>query len=107
MRITGSIICTHHGHARAQAQTLGSKVEQFAADTGRYPATLDELALAPGIRGWLGPYARAQDFIDPWKRRFHYRAYATDFQLFSLGGDGRVGGVGNDADLAYEPSPET
>src|SRR5688500_3067355 len=102
VRITGSIVDTKQQFSQTQSRFLGSHIEMFATDTGRYPAELSELTLVHGIAGSKGPYASAKEFIDPWKRPYYYRPTSTDFQLFSLGGDGRMGGEGDAADLANE-----
>ena len=44
---------------KSPVQTLAGKIENFRMDTGRLPASLDELVTAPGdASGWLGPYAK-------------------------------------------------
>ena len=91
--------------ARSQVQGIAQKIDQFQMDTGRLPATLDELVTAPGdASGWLGPYFRAGDLRDPWGTPFEYRTPGTDrdFDLKSLGADKKAGGTSVDADIAYE-----
>lgn len=91
--------------AKSQVQTLAGKIESFQMDTGRLPASLDELATQPGnASGWLGPYAKASELQDPWGNAVQYRAPGDgrDFDLVILGKDGKVGGDSYDADIAYE-----
>jgi len=87
--------------ARVQTQSLGSKVVTFYQDTGRFPASLEVLAV-PGADG-LGPYARSQELRDPWGAPFHYRASSSkkSFILFTLGSDGLLGGAGDTADQQF------
>jgi len=91
--------------AKSQVTTLAQKVEAFQMDTGRLPATLDELVTEPGdAAGWLGPYAKAAELNDPWGHPVEYRAPGESgpFDLVILGKDGKVGGSSVDGDIRYE-----
>ncbi len=91
--------------AKSQVTTLAQKVEAFQMDTGRYPATLDELATEPGnAPGWLGPYAKASELNDPWGNPIAYRMPGEmgAFDLMMLGKDGKVGGSSYDSDIRHE-----
>lgn len=90
--------------ARVQVQTLGEKVEQYRMDTGKVPASLDDLATAPaGVSGWLGPYVRQTELEDPWRNPFRFvvPGDGVAFDLRSFGADGRPGGDSVDADIPY------
>jgi len=91
--------------ASAQIQTLAQKIQQYELDTGRLPASLDDLVRPPeGVAGWLGPYARAGDLVDPWKTPIEYRAPGEGqrFDLLSLGADRTPGGSSVNGDIRYE-----
>ena len=91
--------------ARSQIQSLAEKIDRFQMDTGRLPASLDELVKAPGdASGWLGPYSKDAELRDPWGTPLEYRTPGTDrdFDLKSLGADKKAGGTSVDADIAYE-----
>ena len=91
--------------AKAQVQTVAQKVESYESDTGALPNTLDDLVTQPGdAEGWLGPYAKAAELKDPWKRPLDYRVPGESgpFDLMSLGADGQAGGSSVDADIVYE-----
>ena len=91
--------------AKSQVQTVAQKIEQFQMDTGRLPATLDELVTPPGdATGWLGPYYKASDLKDPWGTPFEYRTPGAnrDFDLMSFGKDGKAGGTSVNADIIFE-----
>ena len=91
--------------AKSQVTTLAQKVEAFQMDTGRLPATLDELVTEPGdAAGWLGPYAKAAELNDPWGHPVEYRTPGESgpFDLVSLGKDGQAGGSSYDSDIVYE-----
>ena len=91
--------------AKSQVQTIAQKVDQFQMDTGRLPASLDELVKAPGdASGWLGPYSKDAELRDPWGTPFEYRTPGTNgpFDLKSLGADKKSGGTSVDADIVFE-----
>lgn len=83
--------------------TLAAQIDQYQADVGTYPESLDQLLTDPGnVEGWLGPYAKTTDFKDPWHNPIEYRRPGADeapFNLVSLGADGKVGGEGVDKDV--------
>lgn len=106
-KIMGSQKRAEYKLAQTQMQTISGKIEQFRADVGRLPASLDELITAPSNgSGWLGPYSRAEELSDPWHQKIELRApgdNGKEFQLVSLGADGKPGGEGVDADLVVAP----
>jgi len=92
--------------ATAQVDALEKALDQFRLDTGRYPSTeqgLAALMTAPaGVAKWSGPYLRKDVPPDPWGKPYLYRApgeHGGDFDLYSLGKDGKPGGTGEDADV--------
>jgi general secretion pathway protein G len=89
--------------AETHLSTIAGKVDQYQADTGALPTSLDQLVSAPqGVSGWLGPYATAEELKDPWQKPLEIRAPGADgapFQIVSLGKDGQPGGEGIDADI--------
>jgi general secretion pathway protein G len=90
--------------ARTQLNSLAAQVDQYQSDVGSYPEALEQLVAAPGnADGWLGPYAKATDFKDPWHNPIDYRRPGDDeapYKLTSLGADGKPGGDGVDKDIA-------
>jgi general secretion pathway protein G len=91
--------------AEAQIQTLAQKIDQYEMDTGRLPGALQDLVAQPGdAPGWLGPYARNDDLVDPWKTPIQYRVPGDGrrFDLISLGADRAPGGQSVNADIRYE-----
>jgi len=92
--------------ARAQIDALDKALDQFRLDVGRYPTTeegLQALTAQPsGEQRWAGPYLKKGVPADPWGRPYVYELPSThggDFDLFTYGKDGRLGGNGEDADL--------
>jgi general secretion pathway protein G len=90
---------------RAQLDALQKSLDQYRIDTGRYPSTQQGLAVlvqrpADEPR-WQGPYLSKAVPMDPWSRPYVYRAPGQhgEYDLFSLGRDGALGGEGSDADI--------
>ena len=94
--------------AGLQIKQLGSAVQLFYIDLGRYPSNSEGLAVlveAPaGDTSWDGPYmASSEALVDPWGRDYSYEepTGTKGFGIVSLGRDGSRGGSGEDADLSY------
>lgn len=90
--------------AKAQIELLGTALDQYALDTGSYPATsqgLQALVSDPGVEGWEGPYLKKALPEDPWGEPYKYRSPGTygDYDLYSLGADKQEGGEGESADV--------
>lgn len=91
--------------ARAQIDGLHKALDQYRLDTGRYPNTdqgLAALRARPGDEPkWAGPYLTKAVPKDPWGNDYVYRQPGEhgEFDLSTLGRDGRPGGDGEDADL--------
>jgi general secretion pathway protein G len=94
--------------AKAQIDALDKALDQFRLDMGRYPTSeegLNALQTAPsGTESggtWGGPYLKKGVPNDPWGRAYLYVSPGehAEFDLSSLGKDGRPGGTGEDADI--------
>lgn len=91
--------------ARAQIDALTKSLDQYRIDVGRYPSTEQGLAVLVARPGdepkWAGPYLSKAVPKDPWGNDYQYRSPGEhgDYDLLSLGRDGRPGGEGEDADL--------
>lgn len=92
--------------AELQVQELGTALELYYLDLGRYPSEADGLSAlvsAPSSEsGWNGPYLENDaSLIDPWDRPYLYRfpGLKTEFDIYSLGRDGAKGGSGEDRDI--------
>jgi general secretion pathway protein G len=85
-------------NAKARIELLSDRLQQYAEDHRRLPATLSELT---ETSGGDGPYAQAKDLLDPYGRAFAYIAPGTHgaFDLVFLGKDGKPGGDGYDTDV--------
>jgi general secretion pathway protein G len=90
---------------RAQIDAFQKALDQYRLDTGRYPSTeqgLTALLAKPTEEPrWTGPYLAKALPRDPWGREYVYRSPGErgEYDLLSLGRDGRPGGIGEDADV--------
>lgn len=91
--------------ARAQLDSLQKALDQYRLDAGHYPSTeqgLGALWAKPGNETrWGGPYLTKEPPKDPWQREYQYRSPGQhgEYDLFSLGRDGREGGADEDEDI--------
>jgi general secretion pathway protein G len=105
----GSKIVSNKKRAEAklavtQLSSLAAQIDQYQTDVGAYPDSLEQLVSASGnVEGWLGPYAKKADFLDPWQNPIQYKRPGDDeapFTLTSLGADKKTGGEGVDKDIS-------
>ena len=96
--------------ARSQIEMFGLALESYRLDNGAYPSTEQGLAALRSLpvtgelpARWRGPYLRRAVPLDPWAREYIYLAPGREnpdqFDLLSLGRDGRTGGEGENADI--------
>lgn len=92
--------------AKAQMEMLGKALDAYRLDAGHYPSASQGLAAlnrAPTDEPrWRGPYMKKDVPADPWGNAYQYRspgAPGHDYEITSLGKDGRPGGQGESADL--------
>jgi general secretion pathway protein G len=91
--------------ARAQIEAIEKALDQYRLDTRRYPTLeqgLDVLTNRPANEpNWSGPYLKKAVPADPWGRAYVYRVPGEkkEFDIYSLGRDGKAGGSGEDADI--------
>jgi general secretion pathway protein G len=81
--------------ARAQIDAFEKALDQYRLDKRRYPSAEEGLAA-------VQPYLKKNLPNDPWGRPYVYRPATAgdDFQVISLGRDGKSGGTGEDADIS-------
>jgi general secretion pathway protein G len=88
--------------AKTQVELLGTALDTFRLDVGRYPTGsegLQALRASPGgTPRWDGPYLKKDVPMDPWGRPYVYESPGQhgDYDLLSYGADGAPGGE-NDA----------
>lgn len=92
--------------ARAQIELLGTALDTFRLDVGRYPTTqegLEALRRQPGgLERWDGPYIKKDVPKDPWGQPYVYNSPGEHgpYDLLSYGADKAPGGEGNNGDVA-------
>ena len=80
--------------ARAQIDSLEKALDQYRLDNRRYPTSEEGLQA-------IQPYLKKTLPSDPWGRPYVYRVPGErgEYDVFSLGRDGKPGGSGEDADV--------
>lgn len=94
--------------AKLQIQELGTALDLFRMDVGRVPTSEEGLAALmtrpESADRWGGPYLRKKATLaDPWNRPYRYvspGASGGEYDLVSLGADGRQGGDGENRDVS-------
>ena len=90
---------------RAQIAALAKALDVYRLDTGHYPAEdvgLQALVVAPANEPkWQGPYLDKAVPLDSWGNPYIYRipGEQREYDLISLGKDGKPGGVDENADI--------
>ncbi|CAN7717073.1 type II secretion system major pseudopilin GspG [Pseudorhodoferax sp. LjRoot39] len=90
---------------KAQIEAFDKALATYRLDVGAFPsaqAGLGALVKAPpGVRNWAGPYLSKGVPNDPWGNPYRYAlpGQHREYDLWSLGRDGRPGGQGDDADI--------
>jgi general secretion pathway protein G len=92
--------------AKIQISSLGSALDLFFLDSGRYPSSSEGLAALvqrPGnIPAWNGPYLKGGLVpADPWGNPYAYRSPGEHgaYDIVSFGSDGQEGGTGTASDI--------
>lgn len=95
--------------AKSQIEMLGTALDAYRLQNGRYPTTqqgLNALVEIPTVDApttWNGPYLRKAVPVDPWGAPYLYVAPGqinpNGYDLLSYGADGKPGGTGEDADI--------
>ena len=91
--------------ARAQIELLGTALDTFRLDVGRYPTTdegLNALRRQPsGLERWDGPYLKKEVPLDPWSKPYVYSSPGQHgpYDLLSYAADGAPGGDGDNRDI--------
>ena len=91
--------------AKAQIELLGTALDTFRLDVGRYPSSeegLEALRTKPGgLERWDGPYLKKDVPLDPWGKAYAYKSPGEHgpFDIVSYGADGVSGGEGDNHDI--------
>jgi general secretion pathway protein G len=111
-RLMGRVGKAKQKTAQAQMQLLGTALDLFHLDVGRYPTTEEGLKVLKekpnNLPGWGGPYMDKAIPNDPWGRPYVYKSPGEHgpYDLSSLGADGAPGGEGENQDINnWQASP--
>jgi len=90
--------------AETQIHLIENALDAFKLDVGRYPTSqegLEALWKNPGVEGWDGPYLPRPVKKDPWGNPYIYESPGKhgEYDLYSLGADGKPGGRGENKDI--------
>jgi general secretion pathway protein G len=92
--------------AKVQVQQIGSALDLYRLEVGRYPTQQENLAALverpAGSGKWNGPYLKKKEaIVDPWGRVFVYKVPGDhgDYDLYTLGVDNAPGGDGENQDV--------
>lgn len=101
--------------APQQLKMIAALLSTYHLDTGEYPLSLEDLlSNTSDNKYWRGPYVDDKSILtDPWNRPYQYRYPGQDkkhgmnnYDLFSFGADGAVGGQEENADIVWETPEE-
>ena len=104
-RLLGS---SRHKLTEQDIERVAGILDIYRLDVGSYPTTEQGMAALlvkpPGVANWNGPYLKGDDVAkDPWGAPYQYRSPSSrpnrEFDLFTLGADGKAGGDGEAADV--------
>jgi general secretion pathway protein G len=106
-RVVGRTEDARRSRAVSDVEALGTALDLYKADNGKYPATeqgLQALRESPGdVKNWNGPYLKKALGSDPWGNPYVYSEPGEhnpdSYDLYSMGADGQPGGEGADADV--------
>ena len=91
--------------AKAQIELLGTALDTFRLDVGRYPTSeegLKALREKPsGAENWQGPYLPKEIPLDPWGALYVYKSPGEkeEYDLIAYGLDKAPGGTGENEDI--------
>lgn len=107
-RLFGQLGAAKGKAARAQIEMLGAALDAYRLDMSNYPLTdqgIVALSVAPidpnAAALWRGPYLKKPVERDPWGNNYIYKSPGAhaEYDLLSLGADGKEGGSGDDSDI--------
>lgn len=106
-RYFGQLNNSEQQTTKAQIESLARALDSYRIDLGHYPAQSIGLeALNQNIENsgkWKGPYLQKEVPKDPWGGQYQYQLDNNNdqFQLFSFGKDGQLGGEDVNSDIRY------
>jgi len=92
--------------SKDQISLFETAIDTYRLDVGKFPTTeqgFQALRVRPAGVGdrWDGPYLKKDIPLDPWGNPYSYKYPGEhgDYDIVSMGADGKPGGDGEDADI--------
>ena len=92
--------------SKDQISLFETAIDTYRVDVGKFPTTeqgFQALRVRPAGVGdrWDGPYLKKDIPLDPWGNPYSYKYPGEhgDYDIVSMGADGKPGGDGEDADI--------
>lgn len=105
-RVIGFLSGAKVDTAKVQVDRLSGVLDLYRLEIGQYPSQNDGLVVLvdrpANASNWNGPYIRnRKSLTDPWGNPYLYRYPGEhgEFDLYTLGADGREGGDGENQDI--------
>lgn len=105
-KVLGYMSSSRAKTAGLQVQGFREALDLYYLDVGRYPSTAESLTAlveAPAaVDRWAGPYLKTGKVPpDPWGAPYRYQSPGEhgQYDILSLGSDGREGGSGDGGDI--------
>jgi general secretion pathway protein G len=104
-RLFGHVGKSEQKAAKSQISLFETGLGLYRLDVGKFPTTeqgLQALREKPdGVENWDGPYLEKEVPLDPWGHAYvyEYPGKHGDYDILSLGADGRLGGEDENSDI--------
>lgn len=105
-RMFGKAEKARQNTAKDQISLFETAIDTYRLDVGKFPTTeqgFQALRVRPAGVGnkWDGPYLKKEIPADPWGNPYTYKCPGEhgDYDIVSMGADGKPGGEGEDADI--------
>ena len=104
-RLFGHVGKSEQKAAKSQISLFETGLGLYRLDVGKFPTTeqgLQALREKPdGVENWDGPYLEKEVPPDPWGHAYvyEYPGKHGDYDILSLGADGRLGGEDENSDI--------
>ena len=108
INVRGYIIKSKQNIARQDISVMVAALGSFWADNNRYPTNDEGLTILARKSDKTGEPYLTKDPVDPWGHAYVYNGPGRKgpFEVICLGGDGREGGDGADADISSDDVPQ-
>lgn len=101
-KMFGKVASSKQKTAQTQMEMLSTALDMYRLDVGSYPSDI-KLLRESNESSWQGPYLPKDLPKDPWGNDYVFKFPGDngEFDLMSLGGDGKLGGEGENSDITY------